>query len=502
MTNQCSNAGVAPLKAASLWACAFFMALWSCPPEALADEFHYRSLLIGDRALGMGGAFTAIADDPSAAYYNPAGLSLIDNSSVSASLQVNSLDRRSVDNAYAGVGNQQASFRHSADPSVPIFVSLLKKFGPKDEEGNQRHAFGLSTFHPDRRTLNYRVSLDSLDVVDPNTRIFEDFRLRHEDATSWFGPSYSFAPNQSLAFGLSAFLATRSMRHEEELSQIDTDATGANTADTQRFLQQRSDVSLDTRHLVLRLGAMFAVTSRIQVGVMVQPPGLELTSEASVRALSLSAFPGELPQFARSTQKLSATSPIPWELRTGIGYFAPYWDLKLSFDVSLHGPSGSRDNPVQAIGNPREDSTFAGYTPWLGNYLVQQYSRVVTVNAAMGMEVTVAEVMPLRVGLFTNRSSAPDVPRRGQAYAPDDVHQYGGSLSVGLRTGGYDLSLGGAVMLGWGDGLRTLGPNDFDPAEPSASYGRTDVRDSTLVFFITGYRQALSRAARVAYQEL
>jgi len=34
---------------------------------------------VGARALGMGGAFTAIADDPSAAYWNPSGLAQIHN---------------------------------------------------------------------------------------------------------------------------------------------------------------------------------------------------------------------------------------------------------------------------------------------------------------------------------------------------------------------------------------------------------------------------------------
>src|SRR5271163_2692007 len=40
---------------------------------------------IGPRAIGMGGAFTAIADDASAAYWNPAGLSQINSYEISVS---------------------------------------------------------------------------------------------------------------------------------------------------------------------------------------------------------------------------------------------------------------------------------------------------------------------------------------------------------------------------------------------------------------------------------
>ncbi|HVA67055.1 MAG TPA: hypothetical protein VNK24_09065 [Elusimicrobiota bacterium] len=37
---------------------------------------------LGARALGMGGAFTAVADDPEALYYNPAGISLLESQEV------------------------------------------------------------------------------------------------------------------------------------------------------------------------------------------------------------------------------------------------------------------------------------------------------------------------------------------------------------------------------------------------------------------------------------
>ncbi|RYZ71254.1 MAG: hypothetical protein EOP09_04915 [Proteobacteria bacterium] len=41
--------------------------------SAYADQFHYHNLVVGERAMGLGGAFTAVADDASAIVYNPAG---------------------------------------------------------------------------------------------------------------------------------------------------------------------------------------------------------------------------------------------------------------------------------------------------------------------------------------------------------------------------------------------------------------------------------------------
>ncbi|GAF75594.1 unnamed protein product, partial [marine sediment metagenome] len=39
-------------------------------------------IMIGSRGYGMGGAYVAIANDPSAAYWNPAGLSQVDEISI------------------------------------------------------------------------------------------------------------------------------------------------------------------------------------------------------------------------------------------------------------------------------------------------------------------------------------------------------------------------------------------------------------------------------------
>jgi hypothetical protein len=56
---------------------------------------------LGPRAAGMGGAFSALADDPAAPYSNPAGLIRSQGQGLLASLQPLSLDRRQHSLAYA-----------------------------------------------------------------------------------------------------------------------------------------------------------------------------------------------------------------------------------------------------------------------------------------------------------------------------------------------------------------------------------------------------------------
>ena len=43
-------------------------------PAVFADDLHYVNMLVGNRAAGLGGAYTAISDDPTGCYYNPAGI--------------------------------------------------------------------------------------------------------------------------------------------------------------------------------------------------------------------------------------------------------------------------------------------------------------------------------------------------------------------------------------------------------------------------------------------
>ena len=51
-----------------------------------ADENHYVNMLVGNRASGLGGAYTAVSDDPAGCFYNPAGIAFSPHLSISASV--------------------------------------------------------------------------------------------------------------------------------------------------------------------------------------------------------------------------------------------------------------------------------------------------------------------------------------------------------------------------------------------------------------------------------
>src|SRR5579862_6685071 len=63
-----------------IWVLFFMTAAFLSFPPSRADALFYRGgdLGVGARAMGLSGAFAAVADDASAVYWNPAGLVQLD----------------------------------------------------------------------------------------------------------------------------------------------------------------------------------------------------------------------------------------------------------------------------------------------------------------------------------------------------------------------------------------------------------------------------------------
>src|SRR5690349_9357619 len=74
---------------------AVMMALAVLSNLAQADDSNFRPYIVGARAAGMGGAYTALADDGSGPYYNPGGIAFARHSSLSLSASVYGLVRGS-----------------------------------------------------------------------------------------------------------------------------------------------------------------------------------------------------------------------------------------------------------------------------------------------------------------------------------------------------------------------------------------------------------------------
>ncbi len=466
------------------------------PSRSLADPFHYQTLPLGQRALGMGGAFTGLANDPSAAYYNPAGLAQITDSALSASLTINAFDRRTVVRGYrTRIGS--SALEHDSQPSLPVFVTLVKKVGRRDADRKRKHAVALSTFTIDQR----RLSFDLEQRGDVAGRAQADtFSASRDDITIWNGVSYAYRVSERLAYGISGFLSLTRTRYDQEhiavtLGTLDrTTGSYSNQGSVWEAYRARSEV----RNIVARVGVLYQYSSNLRLGVMLQPPSIHVRGTADVRTRILTSDILATPATGRFTNVsesgLTSHNPLPWELRLGASYQPLDW-ITVAFDTSLYGANGTKSNPIVTIG-PRRPDSETGAIASAGDLALESWYRTMTANVALGCEAVIENTVALRGGLFTSLSAAPSVPRVSETYYTPDVNLYGGAFSAGYVANGYDLSLGVAGLIGWGDGVA------HDTQVAPEIYRRTEVFDRTLFIFLSGAKSAVNKLASTAQKKL
>lgn len=155
---------------------------------ASADEYHYNNILIGERAMGMGGAYTAISDDPSGLYYNPAGIVYGYAPNLSAS--VNSFHTSQT--TYKDVLGGHTDWNRQSADLIPNF------FGVTQPLGDFTVGFSFAVTDNMREDMIQRYQ---------NVNVFEEFSV-HLDNThvvNKIGPSIAMAVNDNLAIGFTLY---------------------------------------------------------------------------------------------------------------------------------------------------------------------------------------------------------------------------------------------------------------------------------------------------------
>lgn len=175
---------------------------------------------LGARAEGMGGAFTAVADDPSAIFYNPAGIAFQKGTQIQMdSLVVVGLFRFTPSSTPPGTVVPPNGYSGSIKPHFIPVASLYftKELSPK-------WTFGFGAFTPFGLAANFANFNDS----DPaNTKFvgrFAGTRARLE--SFWFQPTvaHKISENSSIAAGV-AWVHTHLLYETSILNPVDDGET-------------------------------------------------------------------------------------------------------------------------------------------------------------------------------------------------------------------------------------------------------------------------------------
>jgi long-subunit fatty acid transport protein len=357
--------------------------------QAFADMEHHKNGLIGGRAAVMGGAYSAIADDASGSYYNPAGLVHAGGDSISGSANTYSTSKATYTR-----GIDDRDWVRESRNLLPNFFGLVKK--------SKGYSFGVSYLVRDSFIEHQdQIFSDLTGLDDPIDNYI--LNIHSEDNTYNFGPSIAKKINDKLSVGLTTYFHYRLFRRSQSQLLEFTDSTDQTAY--QNILKKE-------RGVYTKLGIMWSPVEKISTAFTIAKTTIltsltdnQNTTEA--RSISNNGFLGT---------SSNAKRKMPWEISTGVAYFmSPYNVFSADFDLFLTSDPDKK-------------------TSW---------------NISFGGEHFFNESHAVRAGFFTNRTNNKDItteatPRR------ENINFYGISTGYALYTKATSLTFGTIYSRGSG----------------------------------------------------
>lgn len=449
-------------------------------PTGRADDAHYQDFAVGARGAMLGGAYTAIADDSSALYFNPAGLVDVDRANVSIGTSLYGFDRqltyaKNVDALRLVHELDKYPLSAGEINIIPASTGAALALGPA-VDGQYRHALAAGLVVPTFRTGVHYVNreLDSLQLRNTS---------RVKDNTMIWAAGYGYRWTRDLSVGIAGQATVRLIDMVDEFD-IRGSATGA--ADRDAFLLTTSSLNLTHTDVMVAFGLKWRLGRRLLFGASLTTPGLTLYQTGQFRVRSASGNLGTasggdgtaLDEMASQVRWAGMVWPL--SSRLGLAYSKPR-DFTVSIDASLHAPTRYElvadhcSVPPGVLPDLVPTCLLRGgqWHPAALPDEVQrrsliplQVDRIANVNFNLGVEKTFSRQVSIGAGAFTNFSSARpfDVDSQGQltqlSTQLSNVDHYGVTLSLGFF-GAFSLSrLGVMAMYGAGQTARPVSPTD------------------------------------------
>jgi long-chain fatty acid transport protein len=426
----------------------------------LADQFHYNNVPVGTRAVGMGGAFTGIADDASGIYYNPAGIAFALANDIQGSANA-FYDKTTTYKDTLGPGSDFTE--HSSGSLTPFFGGLQKL--DKYAEGLV-FAFGVYYTDGDLKDQDDLIEGKNLG----SSTIERYHRTSNERAGTYYAGAavgYRPRPNFAIGFGLNYYNADELVQEYQYAKQSATLKSGDTTVPGFSILTSNVREHLAVYGIQPTLGFQAALPAGLSIGATVKQTftasqhfdSTSETDETFIEASQNSTLPtegsGGVVQPAQLSQNISSVNTkkpvgtLPFEARLGVAWFATP-TFVMDVDVAYYGAVTDADQNVD---------------PGTGR---ARYDKEAVTNFAAGGEWYISPSFPLRFGVFTNYDARPEVAKgtpdaadgitcnTNADYAkkycgePDHIDYYGGSLFIAWVQPNSQISAGFVYQQGKG----------------------------------------------------
>ena len=403
-------------------------------PTALAEsDSHYQDVVVGERAAGMGGAFTALANEATGAHYNPAGIIAASSAVIQLSMSAYKLRSRQVE--VADLCGTKLSEDEDSFFSFPASFGFVKQF----HTGSVHHGLGLTLVMPHTTKVGYSY-LKRDGKCGPLGFDIGGSKLT-VDRVFFGGLSYAVQPWKFLQLGATVGFSVRSATHTGLSVQRWINPVASLRSYIGFF---NADVSLWS--IYFAAGVIVEPLQGLRFGLTLTSPHLRLAGTGRLDMLEAAAVPADWKE--SSVEVLDDAQfywKVPFRLALGVAYSGQRFTV--AADVSLHGEV----RPYETYEHERIPANM------------EVNARALTVNGNVGGEVKLPKGVVLRLGAFTNFSSVPEDEPLVDA---ERIHMFG-------------FSLGGSYVSAKGSSLT---------ATLVAQYGRGEV---------TGYKLSYTDAYKV-----
>lgn len=390
---------------------AVMLALFSFAATSGADEFHYNNILIGDRASGMGGAYTAVSDDPGGMYYNPAGIAYSTGKNLSASVNAYSVSNRTYKKVIGG-----QDWTRTSSTLLPNFFGIIQPVG--------KFKLGFSYAVPDSNQEDQDQKFEFSGTTDTTV-----INFNNKNDTNLFGPSAAIQVSDSLSVGATLYVHKRNT--EAILNASSVDGSG------KIVLWQNGNTESDEWGLRPIVGVMWAPMDKLSLGLTVSKT---VVLASDILKQTTTTDTAILP--ARTFDKFEFKRRYPYQVTAGVAFF-PDSSLLLSGDLSYF----SAFDYMWVDGLNKRDAV---------------------INGAIGAEYYLNKNWAFRGGLFTDFANTPAVVEGG-TFQKEHIDMFGGSLTVSHFTKNTSISCGGSYKLGSGKSQLLQDVNGNGPIQDANS---------------------------------
>jgi len=401
--------------------------------HAMADPTHNINQIVGDRALGLAGAYAGISDDPAGMFYNPSGIAYTSSANVSANVNTGQMYSITYQDALAG----EFDFVRESFQVLPNFFGVIQPMGP--------YVVGFSSSIVDSVHEKQSQVFDDLANVSVESFVFNSNYL---DTTYNVGPSIARRFDNNISLGMSLHMHYRSAEliTNQHVKFLESDPSDRNIS-WQSSIEKTQEIGIKPK-----LGVMWSPLESLSLGLSVDKAvvltGTRTSQSTSCKTNSVDI--GCLTQEDPVINEFDIDRQYPWQVRIGGAWF-PNNALLLSADAIYHSPT---------------DATLG--------FAAHEF----TLDGALGVEWYWSPKWALRSGMYTSFANTPNLVI-GQTNQEQHVNLYGATFSVTRFNQGSSISLG--ILANYGVGESQLFSNLESVLQDTTLAGAT-------AYFTTSYR--------------